>query len=492
MMKLTTKKNLLNAAALSVAMLGAAIVAPAEAQAPPFLTGANSVQGEISFADIVEKVSPSVVSIHTEQTVARRSGLPEGFEQFFGRRDGFRMPDEEQIQQAQGSGFFIDAKGHIVTNNHVIEDAEEIKVRLSDGREFIAELVGTDPDTDLAVLKVDAGNVPYVKFSQNVNLRVGDFVVAVGNPFGLGGTVTSGIVSAIGRDTGMFGSAYQNFIQIDASINRGNSGGPTFDLKGNVVGVNTAIFSPSGGSVGIGFAIPSDTAMNVVNQLIENGSVTRGFLGVNIRNLEPEMAMALDLKDTKGALVLEVNPGSPADKAGLQDGDVVVAFDGKTVTTASELTRVVGNTKPGINTATKIIRNGKTQTVMVKLGDRAKGLQNPAASSNSSTGKATKSSMKLDLGIEIAPLTATSRERYRVPDGVEGLVILEVDQRSAAADAGLMPGMVIVKADGEKVTSVESLRKTVAKAQGNKKEALLLRVQRGEQKDFRALPLTKS
>ncbi len=487
-------------AAIAIGFSGGIAVNAAAGQAPRFLTPSASLDGEISFADIVEKVSPSVVSIHTEQTISsgrNSEGMPEELQEFLERQFGgrgrqfeFEGAPRERVQQAQGSGFFINSKGYLVTNNHVIEDAEEITIRMSDGREFKATLVGTDPATDLAVLKVDAGRaVPFVRFAEDVNLRVGDFVVAVGNPFGLGGTVTSGIVSAMGRDNNYFGSPYQNFIQIDASINKGNSGGPTFDLKGNVVGVNTAIFSPSGGSVGIGFAIPADTAKNVVAQLIDNGSVTRGWLGVEIRDVDATIAIALELKIAKGALVSSVQPGSPAAKAGIEDGDVITAFNKTPVRSSAELTRVVGNVRPGINTATKLIRDGKERLIMVKLGDRSVGLKEdktkPSRLENSSTGLGP----DLKLGIRIAPLSAEAREKFRVPEDVDGVLITKVDRGSAAEDAGLVPGMVIIKAEDAKIAAPADLEKQVKAARSRKKEALLLRVQIGDRRDFRALPL---
>ena len=353
-MKNFKKKNLLamGVAAMAFSVASVSFAGNSYAQAPRLSAPSVGMSGQLSFADLVEQVSPAVVSVSTERSVeAPAQRLPDGVEEFLRRRFGenFRdqLPENEgRRSSSQGSGFFIDKSGHIVTNHHVIEGADKITVTLADGGELQATLIGSDPGTDLAVLKVQASSTQaYVEFAGNVDLRVGDWVLAVGNPFGLGGTVTSGIVSAIGRTN--YTSSYADFIQIDAPINRGNSGGPTFDLNGRVVGVNTAIFSPTGGSVGIGFAIPGDTADYIVNQLINKGSVTRGWLGVEIRGIDNSHAAAVGLAQANGALVVNVTKDTPAGKAGIESGDIVFKFDGTEVADARALTRAVGEVPPG-------------------------------------------------------------------------------------------------------------------------------------------------
>ena len=366
--KLKTKSlpNILAAGAAATALTIAGFgFSAAHAQAPRLMAPPVAADGTLSFADLVERVSPSVVSILVEREVDRPQ-IPNQLEEFFNFRYG--DPDQDQRRdprfdngpqtlQGEGSGFFIDQDGYIVTNNHVVVDADVVRVRLSDGEELDAEVIGTDPLTDLAVLKVEPqSNQSYVEFSDDVNLRVGDWVVAVGNPFGLGGTVTSGIVSAIGGQNRE--NQYLDFIQIDAPINRGNSGGPTFDLKGRVVGVNTAIYSPNGGSVGIGFAIPARVAKETVAQLIANGSVTRGWLGVQLQEVTNELAAALALKERTGVLLAEVLDGSPAQEAGLQDGDVVIGIGNEDVDGTNKLSRLVASYAPGEDVRVKILRDG--------------------------------------------------------------------------------------------------------------------------------------
>lgn len=484
-------------AAFSLVAVGATMAAPGFAQAPRLMTPSLGIGGQLSFADLVEQVSPAVVSVSTEQSIeVESSRMPEGFEEFFERRfgpgfqDQFRDRDRgEQRAQSQGSGFFIDQQGHVVTNHHVVDGADKITVRLTNGDEVEAKLVGSDPGTDLAVLKVDVErSQPYVEFAGNVDLRVGDWVLAVGNPFGLGGTVTSGIVSAIGRPNNT--SNYSDFIQIDAPINRGNSGGPTFDLNGRVVGVNTAIYSPTGGSVGIGFAIPADTASYIVGQLINNGSVTRGWLGVEIREFDNNHAAAVGLPEAKGALVVNVQDDTPAGRAGIEDGDIVLQFDGEEVEDARELTRAVGGVEPGKTVNLLIYRGGQNKTVRVKLGERdeqmlAGVMEEPADEPES------KDELAEDLGVRFRSLDDDAREELSLDYDVSGVVITAVMPGSLGAEALLAPGMVILEADRKTVTSPADLQKKIKNAIKDGKEALLLRVQVGGRKDFRALPLEK-
>ena len=469
------------AGALTIAGLGT-MGLPANAQAPKLLPPAAGGQ-TMSIADLVENVSPSVVSVLVEREVNAPS-MPSQLEEFFQfrfRERGQPFSDGPQTMQAQGSGFFIDADGHIVTNNHVVEDAERVQVRLHDGNEYDAEVIGTDPETDLAVLKIE-GDVKhsYVKFSDNVNLRVGETVVAVGNPFGLSGTVTSGIVSAIGREGGQF----TDFIQIDAPINRGNSGGPTFDLQGRVVGVNTAIYSTTGGSVGIGFAIPAKTAKATIRQLIENGAVTRGWLGVSIQDVTTEIAAALGRKDSKGALIAQVLDGTPAKKSGFEDGDLVLTLDGRSIEDARDLTQSISALAPGDKAKVRVLRDGKEKVLNVTLGKR-----DPSGVLAANDNRGGSDQMAEDLGLRVTELDDSARQQYRVPDDVEGVLVTGVRNGSAADEAGLRNGVVILQVDGDKITNAAGLRAKINAAQEDGREAVLLRMQLGENKQFGALAL---
>ncbi len=473
--------------ALTALALGAGLSAPvATAQAPRLLSPVSASEGGLSFADLVERVSPAVVSILVEREVERPQ-MPEEFEEFF--RFRFGQPGEDgfdnqtQRLEAQGSGFFIDQAGHIVTNNHVIEGSKEIKVRLADGKELSATLVGADALTDLAVLKVDAPkSQPFVQFADDVNLRVGDWVVAVGNPFGLSGTVTSGIVSALGREGGQF----TDFIQIDAPINRGNSGGPTFDLKGRVVGVNTAIFSTTGGSVGIGFAIPARTAKETVGQLIRNGSVTRGWLGVSIQELTTEIAAALGLTEAKGALVNEVLAGTPAAAAGFESGDLVTKLNGKDISNPRELTRSVSALPPGERVKVTVLRKGAEKNLNVTLGQRTEEAtlaEAPAAPAEDD--------LAASVGLRVANIDSAAREQFRLASETTGVVVTGVRNGSPAANAGLRAGVVILQVEQQPVANVANLKARIDEARKAGKEAVLLQLQVGGAKQFGALSLAK-
>lgn len=486
----------LAAGALALALGGAGAeigFSAAQAQAPRLMAPPLAADGTLSFADLVERVSPAVVSVLVEREVSARAGVPTELEDFFNYRFGAppeAAPDEfndgVRRLEAQGSGFFIDKEGHVVTNNHVVEEADLVKVRLANGEEVEAKVVGTDPLTDLAVLKVapQAGQA-YVEFADDVNLRVGDWVLAVGNPFGLGGTVTSGIVSAIGGQNRE--NQYLDFIQIDAPINRGNSGGPTFDLKGRVVGVNTAIFSPTGGSVGIGFAIPARVAKETVAQLIENGSVTRGWLGIQLQEVTTEIAAALGLKETGGVLVADVIDGTPAQKAGLMDGDVILGIEGEHVKTSNELSRRVASYQPGKKVDLKVQRDGKVRNITVTLGQRDEDQQVAANTVPSNDND----SLAADVGVRVSELNDVLRQQYRVPTGVSGVVVTAVRPGSAAERAGLQPGVVILEVEGAAVTSGDDLRSKIANAKKSGKDAVLLRMQFGANRQFGALSLSR-
>ncbi|MEO1243204.1 MAG: Do family serine endopeptidase [Pseudomonadota bacterium] len=472
------------ATALTVAGFG---FSAAHAQAPRLMAPPVAADGTLSFADLVERVSPSVVSVLVEREI-ESPRLPNQLEEFFNFRFGDPNPDQQfeggpQRMEAQGSGFFIDQDGYIVTNNHVVAEADSVRVRLSDGEELDAEVIGMDPLTDLAVLKVEPqSNQPYVEFADDVNLRVGDWVVAVGNPFGLGGSVTSGIVSAIGGQNRE--NQYVDFIQIDAPINRGNSGGPTFDLKGRVVGVNTAIYSPNGGSVGIGFAIPAREAKETVAQLIANGSVTRGWLGIQLQEVTTELAAALALKDRNGVLVAEVIDGAPAQAAGLRDGDVIIEIGGEDVAGTNELSRLVAAYPPGEDVRVKILRDGRERTLTVTLGQRD-GDQIAAVDEPSDEDD----SLAANVGLRVTELNDALRQQFRVPDDVDGVLVTGVRPSSPAQEAGLRPGVVILQVDGEEVETADELRAKIANAKDNDKEAVLLRMQLGENRQFGALSL---
>lgn len=446
----------------------------------------------LSFADLVEKVSPAVVSIRTEREVeagAVMDGLPPELERLLpGLRDRFGGTGEARPRRAtgEGSGFFIDDNGHIVTNNHVIEESDTITVVLNNGDELDAVLVGTDPETDIAVLKVEpSAEQRFVRFSPDADLRVGDYVLAVGNPFGLGGTVTSGIVSALGRESGPE-IPYADFIQIDASINRGNSGGPTFDVKGNVIGVNTAIISPTGVNAGIGLAIPADVADGVVRQIISTGSVSRGFLGVSVRDTEPEILAAVGLEDRTGALIANVNPDSPAQKAGLKAGDVVIELEGQKIESSTDLTRKVGSFAPGESVRIKAFRDGRERTFTVKLDRR----EAPVLAAMS-RGEAPEQESEVTerLGVSFRTLDDSARRRLGIEEDIDGVLISDVDRDSDAAAAGIRPGMVVMEADNKKVSSPRDIEDAVEAAKKRDRGAILLRVQTRQGLDFRALPI---
>ena len=484
--------------ATTIAGLGAAafFVAPSLAPEAAFFAGSAHAQNlsqeaqklaqhPVGFADIVAKVKPAVISVRVKIDRPANSSfsedeqsVPQGspFEHFF-RRFGTPNNGEggHQVITGQGSGFFITADGYAVTNNHVVQNAENVQVTADDGKIYSAKVIGTDSRTDLALIKVDGKDFPYVKLADG-SPRVGDWVLAVGNPFGLGGTVTAGIVSARGRDIGA--GPYDDFIQIDAPVNKGNSGGPTFDVDGNVIGVNTAIFSPSGGSVGIAFAIPSDTVKSVIAQLREKGSVTRGWIGVQIQPVTPDIADGLGLKKAAGALVSEPQPNSPAAKAGIESGDVITAVDGNSIADARELARRIGTMAPGTAVKLNLVHQGQEKTVTLTLGT----LPNEHQASNQEGQHAGPDSDMPKLGLTLAPGKATGAEGG-------GVLVTAVDPNGVAADHGFQVGDVILDVGGKLVTNPADVRKQLADARKEGKHALLFRVKSGEGTRFVALPL---
>jgi serine protease Do len=378
-----------------------------------------------------------------------------------------------------GSGFIIDAEGYVVTNNHVVEHASNITVTLIDGTQLDAELVGTDPKTDLAVVKVDSDEpLPYARFGDSDQTRVGDWVIAIGNPFGLGGSATTGIVSARGRD--IQSGPFDDFLQIDAPINRGNSGGPLFDMSGQVIGINTAIFSPNGGNVGIGFAIPSELAKSVIDQLRTTGHVERGWLGVTIQQVDEALASGLGFDGDSGALIASVVPGSPADEAGLRPGDVIVGIDGEDVVRLKELTRKVAEVKPDDKVELDVWRNGERQTLEVSVGHSP----NEAAD----TRGARDVESKAKLGLSLGELTPEWRQELRLDEDIRGAVIVDVEPGSPAAAKGLGPGDVIVMVGQTQVTDVGQAMAAIDDAKSAGRPSVVLRIVRGSDARFVVVP----
>jgi len=434
-----------------------------------------------SFASIFDQVSPAVVQIDVKTRVERPRGLQiPGFPFQFvppGGEEGAEGEDDSTTALGAGSGFFISQDGFIVTNNHVVADATEITVKMSDGRELPARLVGRDEGTDLAVIKVDGSDFKYVSFEETAEPRVGDWVIAIGNPFGLGGTATAGIVSAKARDIDPQG--YNDYIQIDAAINRGNSGGPTFDIHGRVIGVNSAIYSPSGGSVGIGFAIPADTAKAITEQLMRGQSIERGYLGVSIMSLSPEAVAALGLPEgTEGAYVGEITAGGPAERAGLRSGDIVVNLNGEAIDSSTSLTRMVGRAKAGDDLRLQILRDGRRQDVTVRAGKRPSEaeLRGDTGEEGAAPGAPTAPSGVTVEGMKVAPLNGALRQQYGLPDGLEGAVVTDVVRGSKAQQVNLLPGMVIVRANNRAVTTPDDLSTAVAEAKAAGRPGVLLLV----------------
>lgn len=473
----------------------ASVVAAAVLSVVPLIAGApaQARSAPESFAPLVRQVTPAVVNIRTVQAVtAQAPGLPDGpmrefFERFFGRQmPRFERPgpdgDRERRREGAGSGFIIDADGHIVTNNHVVGEADEIMVTLADDRTFDAKLIGRDERTDLALLKIDADQpLPAVPWGDSDSLDVGDWVIAVGNPFGLGGTVTAGIVSARGRNIGQ--GPYDDFIQTDAPINRGNSGGPLFNPQGKVVGVNTAIFSTTGGSVGIGFAIPSALAESVISQLRRSGSVARGWLGVQIQQVTAEIADSLDLGDPRGALVGVVNRDSPADKGGIRTGDVIIEFAGEAIEDVRELQRVVAATEPESRISVVVFRKGRPVTLQMALGLMP---DNPrqAFTGTGTGGRPDDGSRITGLGMSLAPLDERQRRRFKIAGGIRGVVV------TGQPDAGrLQPGDVILSLNQEDVATVDDVRTVVRQALDADKSSILAMVYADGDSRFIALPL---
>ena len=472
---------------LGGALVGGALL-PTQSVA---LADAVQVQGlqPISFADVVEEVRPAVVSVRVRSAGRETVGagepdspffdLPEGspmekfFEQF---RQGPRSERRSQRRSnSLGSGFFISEDGFVVTNNHVVDNGETLTVILNDGSEYSAKVIGTDDRTDLALLKVDSDKkFTYVKFAEG-EARVGDWVVAVGNPFGLGGTVTAGIISAHGRQIGA--GPYDDFIQIDAAVNRGNSGGPAFNFRGEVVGVNTAIFSPSGGNVGIAFAIPADIAERIVGDLMDGGSVVRGWLGIQIQPVTQEIADSLRLNDDNGALVTEAQSGSPAEKAGLESGDAILSVNGNDIEGPRDLSLLISEMAPGTTVKVTYWRGGEERDLNVTLGT----LPETQELASIEPPESIESSTLADFGMAIAP-----------DDDSRGVIITDVDPNGQAAERGLQPGDVILSVGDTAVTDPDAVEEKMADARDGGLQAVLLRIKSGDQTRFIALSFART
>jgi serine protease Do len=489
-------------ASVAVASLGVAGVLGGNALSPTHPAYAAAVstadlpQNAPSFAPLIDRVKASVVSVKVKiaaedadvegegasSSQGQMDNLPPEIQKFFkqfggGMPNGGAMPQAKHpMMMGEGSGFFVSADGYIVTNNHVVQKAKTVSVTTQDGKTLDAKVVGTDPKTDLALIKVnESGDYPFVAFSKE-QPRIGDWVVAIGNPYGLGGTVTAGIISAEGRDIG--DGPYDRFLQIDAPINRGNSGGPTFNMKGEVVGVNTAIYSPSGGSVGIGFAIPAATVDSVIGALEHGGVVPRGYLGVNVQPVTEDMAESMGMKTAKGAIVAEAMSGTPAADAGLKAGDVITKLNGQVVDDASDLTRRIGSFKPSDKVELTYMRDGAEKTAQITLADQK----------NEKVAKADGSQAKDQgaLGIQIAPAKDVAGA------GDKGVAIVGVDPNGTAAEQGLATGNVILDVSGKPVSTPDDVKAGIANAKSQGKKAVMMRIQTADGARFVAVPFPKA
>ena len=492
-------KRIKAAALLSAAVvMGGALASPVFAAGPLKNTTEQSLERALpaSFADIVEKVSPAVVNIqvtsHTTPTMTEMQNVPGNMREFFERYfnapgmpngEGPGMPERrggEQKVIGAGSGFVIDKDGYIVTNEHVVHNADDITVTFKDGSTNKARLIGVDAKTDLALIKIDVNKpVPYVKFGKSNDVRVGDWVLTVGNPFGLGHSVNVGIVSARGRTIGA--GPYDDFLQIDAPINRGNSGGPAFDVAGNVVGVNAAIYSPNGGSVGIGFAIPSEIAEKVVAELKANGSVERGWLGVSIQPLNDDIAEGLGLKSTDGVLIAEINEDGPAKAAGMKAGDVILDVNGKAIREMKELPRLIADIRPGTKSDIKIWRDGAHQSLSVKIGTLPDE-QKLAANDKGHT-------VEDKVGFSVQSMDPDTARQLGMPEDTKGVVVVAVKPGSPAAEKGLRRGDVLTKAGGKTLSSPVDLTERLDQARKDGRKSVLALVKRGDGQRFVAIPV---
>ena len=449
-------------------------------QAPPAPVVVNGMR--TSYADVVEKTSPAVVMIKSERkTKAAPQQFPFGddpqFREFF--KNLPQQPDTQQrpqIERGLGSGVIISQDGTILTNHHVIDGAEKITVQMNDNKTFDAKVVGSDPPSDLAVLKIEGSNLPFLNLGNSDNVRIGDIVLAIGNPLGIGQTVTAGIISAKGRRTGLSdgNSSFEDFLQTDAPINRGNSGGALVNLNGELIGINSQILSDSGGggNIGIGFSIPSNMAKSVEEQLLKDGKVHRGMLGVNIQNITEETAKALDLKDTKGVLVSNVQAGSAAEKAGVKRGDIIVGINGETIEDSNILRNKVAGTQPGADIKLTVMRDGQEQELTAKLDEfESQGVKpDDTEEGEKNSGKSNENGK---LGVSLQPLTPEIANQLSIPAGTSGLVVTDVDPNGAAAEEGISRGDVIIEINKKSVATVEDVQSALEKS-GDKPILLLI------------------
>ena len=490
-------KRLAAALALPLAL---GVVAWPGAHAAPVMPAATPTFAQPQFADVIEDVQPAVVKIAVSKNaakVARLEGRPMQLDpdspmgQFFRHFGpgpfafGPQQSDPNAKLEGVGSGFVFDQSGYIVTNNHVIDGADDIKVTLSDGRELAAKLIGSDAQTDLAVIKVEAKEpLPVVSFADSDKARVGDWVVAIGSPFGLGGSVTAGIISARGRD--IHSGPYDDYLQIDAPINSGNSGGPVINAEGRVVGVNTAIYSPNGGNIGIGFAIPAREAERVVGELRTHGGVTRGWLGVQIQAVSAEMAEALRVKDATGALVAAVVDKSPAARAGVQVGDVILKFGDTAIKDARDLSKAVAKAEPGSKVHIDIVRNGRDERLTTVIDRNA---QNDVAfNSDSGPAQSERDNFDEQLGVALGAISSDARAQLNLDENVQGALVVGVKNGSVAEQSGLRPGDVIVRVNNADVADAKSAKQALGSARDDKRPVVVL-VRRGDQQFFTAMKL---
>jgi len=495
--------------AITAALLAGGATATLALQQPVIAQVAQNEPGAInaaapragapmSFADLAARLQPAVVNISTTQRVQVANQNPFAgtpFADLFGRGQGGDGQPVTREATSLGSGFIISPDGYVVTNNHVISaggpnsrlqaTVDSIKVTLPDRTEYTARVVGRDPVSDLALLKIEARNLPFVRFGDSTRTRVGDWVVAIGNPFGLGGTVTAGIVSAIHRGIGQ-GGAYDRYIQTDASINQGNSGGPMFDINGNVVGINTAIFSPTGGNVGIGFAIPAEQAAPVIESLRNGGRVRRGYLGVGIQPVTDDIAAGLGLERNKGEIVARVEPGQPASRAGIRQGDVIVKVGGREVTPDETLSYIIANTPIGTRVPIELIRDGRRQTLTVTVGERPPEDQLAANDGDEDEDDFSKPGNKPEqaqprdvIGLGLQPLTPQIARQLQIPEGVRGVVVNSVNPSSGAAEEGLQRGDVILSINQRPTPTVAEAAAAVDAARAARRDRVVLFVQRG-------------
>ena len=435
-----------------------------------------------SYADVVEKTSPAVVQIFSERKAKVQPqqfpfGDDEFFKQFIPKQNQQQQPP--QVERGTGSGVIVSADGSVLTNYHVIDGAEKITVRMPDGKTFVAKIVGSDQPSDLAVLKIETTNLPFLTLGNSDSVRVGDIVLAIGNPLGIGQSVTAGIISAKGRRTGLSDGSFEDFLQTDAPINRGNSGGALVNLVGELIGINSQILSSGqgGGSIGIGFSIPSNMAKSVLEQLLKDGKVHRGMLGVNIQNITEDIAKSLDLKDTKGVLVSNVRPGSSAEKAGIKQEDVILAINGEKVEDGNTLRNKVASTLPGTDIKLTVLRDGKEQEFIAKLDefnvDDAKKENQPDENNPEKQSKPTGK-----LGLDLKPLTPDEAKKLLLPSGTSGLLVTDADPNGAAAEEGITPGDVILKVNRQPVGTLEEMQSALEKS--GDKPILLLVARRGQ------------